>query len=77
MGNRRPIQSSHRRFRDQPRIVVWCAWKNCGLSVPASCAFCTKHLRAVFALMREKGVLRPDDELIPVALRPAPNITKS
>jgi len=75
--DRRPKKSSTRRFRGQPRIVVWCAWKDCGLSVPATCAFCPRHLRAVFALMREKGVLRPDDELTPVILRPAPHITKS
>lgn len=70
MADRRVKRNSARRFNGQPRIVAWCAWRGCSKSVPAAVGFCPKHLHEAIRKLRELGLTRPDDELIPETLRP-------
>lgn len=61
-----PSASSRRRWRGRPRMTVWCAWKDCGFSMPPAQLFCIEHGREALKILDAKGLIRPMEDLVPV-----------
>jgi hypothetical protein len=64
--DKRPAASSKRRWKGRPRQTVWCAFKDCGVSLPPKELFCVRHAREALKILNEHGVLRPFEDLVPI-----------
>jgi hypothetical protein len=72
MADNRPAKSSKRRWKGRPRFTVWCAFKDCAISLPPKELFCVRHAREALKLLEPLGVLRPFEDLVPIAPKKLP-----